>query len=102
MVVEETRTDVQLISKDALRTYMEFRGETIRSLALKVGTSHGTIGHLRSGKQKFVRATWAREIERILNAPPGSLFEITTTRVKRERPGTSGSTVPGARRKQVA
>lgn len=87
MVVEETRTDVKLISRDALRTYMEFRGETIRSLALKVGTSHGTIGHLRSGKQQYVRATWARAIEKTLNAPPGSLFEITTTQVKRERPG---------------
>lgn len=87
MVIEETRTDVRLISRDALRTYMEFRGETIRSLAQKIGTSHGTIGHLRSGKQQYVRANWARSIERVLNAPPGSLFEIETTTVKRERPG---------------
>ena len=87
MVVDELRTDVRLISREALRAYMEFRGETIRSLALKVGTSHGTIGHLRSGKQKFVRPVWAREIEKALNAPPGSLFKVETTTVKRERPG---------------
>lgn len=87
MVVNETRADVRLISRDALRTYMEFRGETIRSLAAKIGASHGTVGHLRSGKQQYIRAPWARAIERALNAPPGSLFEIETTTVKRERPG---------------
>ena len=88
MVTTETRADVRLISRDALRTYMEFRGETIRSLASKVGASHGTIGHLRSGRQQYVRAEWARAIEKNLNAPPGSLFEIQLSTVKRERPGT--------------
>ncbi|UEJ83950.1 helix-turn-helix transcriptional regulator [Brachybacterium halotolerans subsp. kimchii] len=88
MVTTETRADVRLISKEALRTYMEFRGETIRSLASKVGASHGTIGHLRTGKQKYIRAEWARTIETILNAPPGSLFEIELSTVSRERPGT--------------
>lgn len=87
MVVEETRVDVKLISRDALRTYMEFRGETIRSLAKKVGASHGTIGHLRSGKQQYVRAEWARAIEQTLNAPPGSLFTVELSSVRRERPG---------------
>lgn len=88
MVTTETRADVRLISRDALRTYMEFRGETIRSLAQKIGASHGTIGHLRSGRQQYIRAEWARAIERTLNAPPGSLFEIELTTVRRERPGT--------------
>lgn len=87
MVVDETRVDVKLISRDALRTYMEFRGETIRSLAKKVGASHGTIGHLRTGKQQYVRAEWARAIETHLNAPPGSLFTIELSNVRRERPG---------------
>lgn len=87
MVTTETRADVRLISRDALRTYMEFRGETIRSLATKIGASHGTIGHLRSGRQQYVRAEWARAIEQTLNAPPGSLFAIELTRVQRERPG---------------
>lgn len=87
MVTTETRTDVRLISKDALRTYMQFRGETIRTLATKIGCSHGTIGHLRSGKQQYIRANWARSIEQVLNAPPGSLFAIETTQVRRERPG---------------
>lgn len=71
---------VRLISKQALRQYMEFRGMTIASLAKAVGCSHSSIAFLRStGKsaRDTVGPETARRIEEALNAPPGSLFAAT-------------------------
>lgn len=86
MVVEETRADVELVSPDALKTYMRFREESTRSLAARVGCSHSVIGYLTSGRRKTIRPEWARKIEKILDAPTGSLFKVRLTTVKRERP----------------
>ena len=66
--------EVVLISADALAQYMRFRGYTVRSLAARVGCSHSTIGHLRSGHRKTLTVDLARKLERALDAPPGSLF----------------------------
>lgn len=76
---DEGRLLVKLISHQALRSYMEFRGETNRSLALKCGpgVERSIIGHLRSGIRKSCSPTTAAAIERGLNAPPGSLFVPT-------------------------
>lgn len=84
MIRTETRFDVKLISAEALAGYMRFRGETVRSLAAKVGCSHQSIGHLRSGKRDTCKPETARLIERHLNAPPGSLFIAKVSRVQRE------------------
>lgn len=84
MIRTEVRLDVKLISADAFLRYMLFRGETVRSLALKVGCSHQTIGHLRSGKRDTCSPTTARLIEKHLNAPPGSLFVPRLSSVQRE------------------
>src|SRR5690554_6741252 len=51
----EGRLDVKLKSSQALRQYMEFRGVTVRTLATKVGVSHGTIGWLTSGKRSTTK-----------------------------------------------
>lgn len=80
----EVRFDVRLISSGALAQYMKHRDETCRSLANKVGCSHSTIGHLRSGKSTYVRPEWARAIERALDAPSGSLFVPEVSTVTRE------------------
>ena len=75
---EEVRFEVQLISAHALAQYMKHRGYTVRSLAAEVSRktpcSRATIGHLRSGKRKNCSPVVAREVERCLDAPRGSLF----------------------------
>jgi len=75
---------VRLISKDALAQYMTYRGLSVRKLAEKVGCSRATIGHLRSGQATYIRAEWARAIERHLDAPAGSLFVPELSSVTRE------------------
>lgn len=71
---------VRLISKQAFRDYMEYRGQTNEMLADKARCSESTIAFLRStGKsaRDTVGPETARRIEKALNAPPGSLFSAT-------------------------
>ena len=70
----EGRLDVRLISASALRQYMSFRGYSVRSLAIKVGVSHGTIGWLTSGKRSTTKAATAKRIAKALDCPVESLF----------------------------
>lgn len=65
---------VELISTDALRQYMKYRGYSIKGLADRIGVSKATIGHLHSGGRKSVGPEIAKNIERALDAPIGSLF----------------------------
>lgn len=68
---------VRLISKQAFRQYMKFRGVTNGSLAKEVKCAPATIAFLRStGKSSrdSVGPELASRIEAALNAPPGSLF----------------------------
>lgn len=67
---------VQLISKHALRQYMEYRGYSLQGLADKVGCSKATIAHLHTlnGGRNTVGPEFAKAIERALDAPAGSLF----------------------------
>lgn len=74
---------VQLISKEALASYMSFRDETVRSLARKVGCSHSVIGHLRSGYRDTCDQETAKKIEKALQAPRGSLFVPQVSHVSR-------------------
>lgn len=71
----EGRLDVKLKSPQALRQYMEFRGQTVRSLAAKVGVSHGTIGWLTSGKRSTTKVSTAKGIAKALDCPVDFLFE---------------------------
>lgn len=68
---------MRLISKQAFRDYMKFRGLSNKELALAAKTSPTTIAFLRS-TEKSARnscgAATACRIEAALNAPPGSLF----------------------------
>lgn len=70
---------VRLISREAFRQYMQFRGETNVSLGQKAGVSKAIVGHLRSGQRTSCTGKTANAIERALNAPPGSLFLIDLT-----------------------
>lgn len=73
---------MKLIDRTVLIRYMEFRGVSCKALADRVGCSKATIGHLRSGHTAGVRSKkWADAIERELNVPPGSLFEVEAFRV---------------------
>lgn len=65
---------MRLISREAFRQYMEFRGETNVSLGKKADVSKAIVGHLRSGQRQTCSPKTARAIEAALNAPPGSLF----------------------------
>lgn len=65
---------MRLISAQALRQYMEFRGFSVRSLAAKVGVSHGTIGWLTSGQRTTTKPETAKRIAKALDCPVESLF----------------------------
>ncbi|AZG43484.1 XRE family transcriptional regulator [Gordonia insulae] len=65
---------MRLISPQVLSQYMEFRDETNRSLAAKVGRSPSLIAHLRRGARNYCDPKVGPRIEKALNAPPGSLF----------------------------
>lgn len=89
MRVTVRRVDVQLISTDALASYMRFRDETTRSLGEKVGCSHGTIHNYMAGRTRNVPPERAKAICRMLNVPLEALFAPTVSTVKRDIPPTS-------------
>lgn len=68
---------MRIKSTQALRQYMEYRGETNRSLAKKAGLSRAIIAHLRSGERDTCSPTTARAIEEALACPPEFLFTPT-------------------------
>lgn len=84
---------MRLISYQVLDQYMEFRGETNRSLARKANLSQATIGHLRSGARNSCRPATARRIAFALQVLPESLFmpEVSTVQVDTARPVTVGA-----------
>ena len=70
----ERGIDLRLISAQALRQYMQYRGLSIRALAAKVGVSHGAIGWLTSGRRTTTRVQTARRIAKALDCPTDALF----------------------------
>ncbi len=80
------RFDVHLISSAAMESYMEFRRETTRSLAKKVGCSHGTIHNYLRGNTKVIPADRARSIAQVLNVPVEALFAPNLSTVTRDVP----------------
>lgn len=86
MIQIEGRFEVRLISHLALAQYMKFRDETVRSLADQCGGPklRSTIGHLRSGRRRTCSPELAKRVEKVLQAPPGSLFVPHVSRVARE------------------
>lgn len=78
------RFDVKVVDRRILEHYIKFRGLSYAQLAGKVGCSKATIGHLVSGHVKTTRKEWAKSIERILDAPPGSLFMPRVSRVSQD------------------
>lgn len=85
VIVIERRFDVRLIDANTLARYMDFRDVKVRGLAQAIGCSPATIGHLRSGKRSYCRQSWAKSIEKFLQAPPGSLFVGEVSTVSREK-----------------
>ncbi len=81
----EGRLDVRLISAQALKQYMDFRGHSVRSLAAKVGVSHGTIGWLTSGQRTTTKPETAKRIAKALDCPVQSLFVPVVVRGSRTR-----------------
>ena len=88
MIRIEGRFEVRVISSQAFAQYMKHRGFTVRTLAEALGDPQlrSTIGHLRSGKRSTCDPALARRIERILDAPKGSLFVPSVSRVARDIP----------------
>lgn len=74
MTAPSRRLLVRLISHQVLDQYMEFRGESNRTLAEKVSVSTALIAHLRRGARSYCNPKLGPRIEKALNAPPGSLF----------------------------
>lgn len=75
------RFEVRVIDRRILEHYIKFRQTSYAKLALRVGCSKATIGHLVSGHVQTTRSEWARSIEEALDAPRGSLFAPVVSRV---------------------
>lgn len=75
------RFEVKVVDRRILEHYIKFRGYSYAQLSEKVGCSKATIGHLVSGHVKTTKGEWAKSLERILDAPPGSLFVPVVSRV---------------------
>lgn len=75
------RFEVRVVDRRILEHYIKFRGLSYAQLALKVGCSKATIGHLVSGHVRTTKSEWATGIERVLDAPQGSLFVAEVSRV---------------------
>jgi hypothetical protein len=78
------RFEVRVVDRRILEHYIQYRGFSYATLAGKVGCSKATIGHLVSGHVRTTRKEWAKAIERALEAPPGSLFEVVLSRVSED------------------
>lgn len=82
MGYDQGRLWVKVISTQALRQYMEYRGESNRSLAAKCGPGVGRsiISHLRSGARTSCSPRTAAAIAEALDVPVRALFvdEVTT------------------------
>lgn len=87
MRYDDGRLWVQIISTQAFAHYMEYRGETNRSLAAKATevlrkrrssatVGHAIVGHLRRGERTSCSHATATALEEALNAPPNSLFVV--------------------------
>nr|WP_141215378.1 helix-turn-helix transcriptional regulator [Rhodococcus sp. 15-649-1-2] len=81
-MTEEWRFDV-IVNPGLLIAHMDFAGHTCRTLAAKVGCSHSTIGHYRTGTRKNCTPARAKAIAKALNAPLKPLFLPTVSRVAR-------------------
>lgn len=80
----ERRFEVRLISADQLQFWMRVRTISVRELAAKVGCSHSTVGHLRSGFRKTCSPEIANKIAKALECPIEALFVPTSSIVARE------------------
>lgn len=85
------RFEVRVVDRRILEHYIQFRGYSFAKLAEKVsekagtkGPSKATIGHLVSGHVRTTRKEWAKALESILDAPPGSLFVASVSRVSED------------------
>lgn len=72
---------MRVIDRRILEHYIKHRRMSYAKLALRVGCSKATIGHLVSGHVRTTRSEWAQAIEEALDAPTGSLFAPTVSRV---------------------
>jgi len=82
---------VELVSRDAFRRYMAYRGQSARSLAAAaahkgVPTSKATIGHLMSGHVKQTSPERAKAICEVLDVPVDALFVVKVSTVHRDVP----------------
>ena len=80
MTSTEWRFDV-IVNPDLLRAHMEFKKLSCRQLAKRVGCSHSTIGHYRTGRSRNVSTERAHKIADALDAPLSPLFLPTTSTV---------------------
>jgi transcriptional regulator with XRE-family HTH domain len=79
----EWRFDV-IVNPGLLIAHMDFAGYTVRKLAAKVGCSHSTIGHYRTGARRTCAPDRAKAIAKALNAPLKPLFLPTVSRVAQD------------------
>ncbi|MCO6632683.1 helix-turn-helix transcriptional regulator [Cutibacterium avidum] len=84
MIQLERRFEVRVISAQQLRWWMTYRDMSVRNLASRVGVSHSTIGHLRSGARRTCAPATAKGIAKALDCPIEAIFVPTSSIVSRE------------------
>lgn len=77
------RFDV-IVNPGLLIAHMEFKELTLRELAEKVGCSHSTINHYRTGRRKTCKPDRAKKIAKALGAPLSPLFLPQVSRVSQD------------------
>ncbi|WP_126416388.1 helix-turn-helix transcriptional regulator [Trueperella bialowiezensis] len=68
------RFSVKLISPEALKQFLRFRGMSYAELASRVGCSKSLIGHLASGRNTHTGVDVAKGIAKTLDVPVDALF----------------------------
>lgn len=86
MRVTQTDVNVRVSNPRAIAEYMEFCDESTRSLAMKVGCSHGTIHNMITGRTRNIPMKRAKRVAKILNAPFSALFLPDMSTVTRDVP----------------
>ncbi len=76
----ERRMWVRLISNDALKSYMQSRGfRSVNELAMRIGVSKATIGHLHSGARRTCSPGQNHDSWHMLNSNPSHFPSLPTS-----------------------
>jgi plasmid maintenance system antidote protein VapI len=66
----------------ALAFFMKHRNVSVRALAKDAGVAYAVVGHLKTGRRTTCTPYTAGALERSLDVPTGTLFQVRGTKVR--------------------